>query len=101
MHADVGVYGQDSWTINRLTLNYGARWEYFTSGIAAETSTAGRFSTARTFAPIKMPTWNSFSPRFGAVYDLFGNQKTALKLSLGKYMQAGTTGFSEHTIRWR
>ncbi len=24
----------------------------------------------------------------GAVYDLFGNGKTALKLSLGKYMQA-------------
>ena len=42
-----------------------------------------------------MPTWKSFSPRFGAVYDLFGNQKTALKVSIGKYMQAGTTGFSE------
>jgi hypothetical protein len=42
-----------------------------------------------------MPTWKSFSPRFGAVYDLFGNQRTALKFSLGKYMQAGTTGFSE------
>ena len=36
-----------------------------------------------------MPTWKSISPRFGAVYDLFGNQKTALKVSVGKYMQAG------------
>ena len=35
------------------------------------------------------------SPRFGAVYDLFGNQKTALKFSIGKYMQAESTGFSE------
>jgi hypothetical protein len=95
LHADVGVYGQDSWTMNRLTLNYGARWEYFASGTAQATSTAGRFSKERVFAPIKMPTWKSFSPRFGAVYDLFGNQKTALKMSLGKYMQAGTTGFSE------
>jgi len=95
LHADVGVYGQDSWTINRLTLNYGARWEYFASGIPAETSTAGRFSKERSFGPIDMPTWKSFSPRFGAVYDLFGNQKTALKVSIGKYMQAGTTGFSE------
>jgi hypothetical protein len=95
LHADVGVYGQDSWTINRLTLNYGARWEYFASGIPEETSTEGRFSKSRTFGPIDMPTWKSFSPRFGAVYDLFGDQKTALKVSVGKYMQAGTTGFSE------
>jgi hypothetical protein len=95
LHADVGVYGQDSWTINRLTLNYGARWEYFASGIPEETSGQGRFSKERKFGPIDMPTWKSISPRFGAVYDLFGNQKTALKVSIGKYMQAGTTGFSE------
>ena len=93
--ADVGIYGQDSWTINRLTVNYGARWEYFASGIPEEVSTAGRFSSDRKFGPIEMPTWKSFSPRFGAVYDLFGNQKTAIKVSVGKYMQAGTTGFSE------
>ena len=75
--------------MNRLTLNYGARWEYFAPGIPEETSPAGRFTAARTFGPIEMPTWKSISPRFGAVYDLFGNQKTALKFSIGKYMQAG------------
>jgi hypothetical protein len=95
LHADLGIYAQDSWTLNRLTLNYGARWEYFASGIPVESSTPGRFSGQRDFGPIDMPTWKSFSPRFGAVYDLFGNQKTALKFSVGKYMQAGTTGFSE------
>jgi hypothetical protein len=42
LHADVGVSGQDSWTMKRLTLNYGARWEYFASGTAQATSTAGR-----------------------------------------------------------
>ena len=95
LHADVGIYGQDSWTMNRLTLNYGARWEYFSSGTSEATATPGRFTAQRTFPAIEMPTWKSFSPRFGAVYDLFGNQKTALKVSIGKYMQAGTTGFSE------
>jgi hypothetical protein len=95
LHADVGVYGQDSWTMNRLTLNYGGRWEYFSSGTSEATATPGRFTAQRTFPAIEMPTWKSFSPRFGAVYDLFGNQKTALKVSIGKYMQAGTTGFSE------
>ena len=41
-----------------------------------------------------MPTWKSIAPRAGVVFDLFGNQKTAIKGSIGKYMQAGTTGFS-------
>jgi hypothetical protein len=95
LHGDTGIYAQDVWTLNRLTLNYGARWEYFTHGIPLETSPAGRFTAARTFGPIEMPTWKSIAPRFGAVYDLFGDQKTALKFSIGKYMQAGSTGFTE------
>ena len=92
LRADVGIYGQDSWTLNKLTLNYGARWEYFASGIDREVSEGGRFTAARVFGPIDMPTWKSISPRFGAVYDVFGNQRTAVKFSLGKYMQAGDYG---------
>ncbi|MEQ1729375.1 MAG: carboxypeptidase regulatory-like domain-containing protein [Vicinamibacterales bacterium] len=95
LHSDLGIYAQDAWTLNRLTLNYGARWEYFAHGTPEQSSPAGRFTAARHFDPIDMPTWKSISPRFGAVYDVFGNQKTAVKFSLGKYMQAGSTGFSE------
>jgi hypothetical protein len=95
LHADFGIYGQDTWTVNRLTLNYGARWEYFAHGIPEEVAPAGRFTAARTFGPVDWPTWKSFSPRGGAVYDVFGNQKTAIKFSMGKFMQAGSTGFSE------
>jgi len=111
LKADLGIYAQDSWTFKRLTVNYGARWEYFASGVPEETSGVGRFvATARTFGPIDMPAWKSISPRGGVVYDLFGNQKTALKFSLGKFMQAGTTGFSNRynplqltmaTVAWK
>ncbi|MEQ1908281.1 MAG: carboxypeptidase regulatory-like domain-containing protein [Vicinamibacterales bacterium] len=95
LHEDLGLYAQDAWTLNRLTINYGARWEYFTHGTPEQSSPAGRFTAARHFDPIDMPTWKSIAPRLGAVYDVFGNQKTALKFSVGKYMQAGSTGFSE------
>jgi hypothetical protein len=95
LKADLGVYAQDAWTLNRLTMNYGVRFEHFAHEIPNEVAPAGRFSAAREFGPIPLPTWNSASPRFGAVYDLFGNQKTAVKFSIGKYMQAGSTGFSE------
>ncbi len=95
LHKDIGIFAQDAWTLKRLTLNYGARWEYFAHGIPLETAPAGRFTGARTFGPIEMPTWKSIAPRFGAVFDLFGTQQTAIKFSMGKYMQAGSTGFSE------
>ena len=95
LKADLGIFAQDSWTMDRLTVNYGARWEYFASGVSAETSGVGRFvPTERNFGPIDMPSWTSIAPRGGVVYDLFGNQKTALKFSMGRYEQAGTTGFS-------
>ncbi len=94
LDADFGIFAQDSWTINRLTLNYGGRYEHFASSTRAAVSGAGRFVGERKFDAIKMPTWNSVAPRVGVVYDLFGNQKTALKFSFGKYMQAGTTGFA-------
>jgi hypothetical protein len=95
LKADLGIFGQDSWTMNRLTINYGARWEYFASGVTQESSGIGRFvPTVREFGPIDMPTWTSIAPRAGVVFDLFGDQRTALKFSIGRYEQAGTTGFS-------
>ena len=38
--------------------------------------------------------WKDVTPRMGATYDLFGNGKTALKVTLNKYLEGlGTTGF--------
>jgi len=91
---DIGIYGQDTWTFRRLTVNYGARWEYFASQVAEEVSGLGRFVGERKFGPIEMPTWKTFSPRSSVVYDLFGNGKTALKFGLSKYQQAGTMAFA-------
>ncbi|MBI2835117.1 MAG: carboxypeptidase regulatory-like domain-containing protein [Acidobacteria bacterium] len=93
---DLGVYVQDSWTIKRLTLNPGLRWQQFLGSIPAQDSPAGRFVPARHFDKIdNIPNWKNWTPRFGAAYDLFGNGKTAIKGSIGKYMQQDNTLFQE------
>ena len=35
-----------------------------------------------------VPNWKDVTPRLGVAYDLFGNGKTAVKFSIGKYLEA-------------
>ncbi len=94
LNADVGIYVQDTWTFDRLTLNGGLRWEYLNSEVADQVSPAGRFVGERRFARIPMPIWKDWAPRFGAVYDLFGSGKTALKAGVNRYNESRTTFFA-------
>jgi hypothetical protein len=110
LNADFGVYGQDSWTLRRLTLNAGLRWEYLNAQVSDEESPAGRFAPARHFDRIPdLPNWKDLAPRFSVVYDVFGNSKTAVKFLANRYNQARTTGFAANynplasvtaTLRW-
>lgn len=94
---DLGIYVQDSVRFNRLTVNPGLRVELFNTYIPAQTSPAGRFVPERAFAKIEnLPSWKDIAPRFGLVYDVFGDSKTAVKVHLGKYMRAySTVGFAQ------
>jgi carboxypeptidase family protein len=93
---DLGLYVQDSFTYRNLTLNPGIRFEAFNTEVPEQGSPAGRFVPARHFDKIEnLPNWRDVAPRFGAVYDLFNNGKTALKFHVGKYMRAySTVGFA-------
>lgn len=95
LNADLGVFAQDAWTLKRLTVNVGARWEYFNSEVSTEESPAGRFVPARSFDAIPMPVWKDIAPRFGIVYDLFGDAKTAIKAGINRYEQAQTVALAE------
>ena len=87
MKADIGLFAQDQWTIDRLTLNMAIRYDYFNAYVPAQVHPAGPFIGERNFQEVTcVPCWNDISPRFSAAYNLFGNGKTALKVSVGKYM---------------
>ena len=49
LNADLGVYVQDSWTLKRLTLNPGVRFEYFNVSINAMEVEPGRFVGFRSY----------------------------------------------------
>ena len=111
LNRDLGIYLQDSWRLNRLTVNAGLRWENIKAQVLASESSAGRFVPARKFEAIQnLPNWNDWAPRFAAILDVFGTGKTALKYSFNRYNQIRTTGIATNynpllsqtaTLPWR
>jgi hypothetical protein len=96
---DLGLYAQDQWAIKRLTLNYGVRFDYFYGWIPAQhvDATPNGWVPARDFDEIKAtPSWKDVNPRGGAVYDLFGDGRTALKVTIGRYVQKTTIGITQN-----
>jgi len=87
---------QDKWQLGRkLTLNLGMRFDRYHSWYPEQTNpgdgpwaSATYFPTSRFKTPYPrqdMPIQMSLVPRIAVVYDLFGNTKTALKGSFGRY----------------
>lgn len=97
LKAEMGVYAQDRWTIDRLTLNLGVRFDYFNAYVPAQEAPAGLYVGARSFGPVKdVPNWKSINPRLGGSYNLFGDGRTAVKASVGRYN--GPIGVSQLRI---
>jgi hypothetical protein len=89
------IFMQDQWTRGRMTLQGALRYDYVYSWAPAEGN--GTDQTSRfTSTPIRFPRTDSvtgyhdLSPRMGLAYDLFGNGRTALKASVGRYLSAAT-----------
>lgn len=94
----VGVYAQDQWTIDRLTLNLGVRYDHINAYVPAQShpgplaerylgEAATRFVPSFNTDPIdNVPNYHDIVPRLGAAYDLLGDGRTALKATFGKYI---------------
>jgi hypothetical protein len=88
IHQDLGLFIQDQWTRKRLTLTGGVRYDYYNGGAAAEHLDAGFWVPARDFpATTRSPLWKDVNPRIAASFDLFGDGKTAVKASAGRFVK--------------
>jgi hypothetical protein len=90
---EIGLFAQDRWTINRWTVNAGVRYDQFIGGYPDQERGPVLYLPTRNFTVAAVTSINTkdVTPRLGVAYDLFGNGKTAVKFSAGKYMLASVT----------
>jgi hypothetical protein len=99
LNADLGLFLQDAWTLKRLTLTPGIRWEHFNASYPDEGVSVSQqalmiaegYSPRPLFPGTRMPTFRDWAPRVGAAYDLFGDGKSAIKASFARYNTAFST----------
>lgn len=85
-----GFFIQDSWSMNRLTLNIGGRYDKYVGTLPDQSSTGGTFGTPRTVTEQEVINHGIAVWRVGASYDLTGSGRTALKASASRYgLQVG------------
>jgi hypothetical protein len=94
---EIGLYIQDQWTVKRLTINAGVRYDELNNQTDAVDLPAGRFVAARSFPAVKnVPNWSDINPRLGGSYDLFGDGRTAIKVSVNRFVQGvGAAGITQ------
>lgn len=89
------LFVQDQWTRGRLSLQGALRYDTVNSWAPADHNGTDQVNALNP-TPIRFPRtvsvrrYNDITPRMGAAYDLFANGKTAVKVSLGKYLAAAT-----------
>jgi len=82
------LFANDTWNLNRkLTLNLGFRYEGYVPHLAAQgKSGSGPYQQAFTVADTYLKRLNGPVPRLSAVYDVFGNGRTAMRAGFAKYV---------------
>jgi hypothetical protein len=97
---EMGLFAQDQWTLGRMTLTGGLRYDYYNAGSDAQTLEAGIWVPERSFPATKgEPLWKDWNPRFAVAYDLLGDGRTAIKGSLNRSVAFGGRGIvANHPI---
>ena len=106
------LYAQDAYTLKRLTLTGGIRWErvegylpaqegpasqYFPAGLVFQgvsiNGVTQDFTIRKSFDAVHdNPLWHNWGPRIAGAYDIRGNSKTVARVSYGRYLDQINTG---------
>jgi hypothetical protein len=88
LDADHGAFIEDRWTVGRLTATGGVRYDYYKLSFPEQRIGPTQFTPTRNIVlPSTVgPHWHDVSPRLGLAYDVSGDGKTAVKFSIGKYL---------------
>lgn len=90
-------YVTDQWIVNRATLNLGLRYDYQKTSADPATLPANNIVPERSFEGIdRIHHFHDLNPRLGLSYDLFGNNRTALKFTLNRYVDNLESGQNRH-----
>jgi hypothetical protein len=94
----LGLYVQDQWVVNKLTVNMGVRFDHFGAYVPEQTRPAGYFVDALHVNPVdNAGNFNDLGPRLGVSYDVFGNGKTAIKGAVGRYIGSLGAAFANQS----
>ena len=94
--ASLGIYAQEQWTLDRLTVNAGLRWDYNDAGYPDQSRPTNIWAPSPfTISGQTVVTWKDFQPRLGGAYDLRGDGRTALKFSASRYGRRASTDWSQ------
>ncbi len=87
-----GLFFQEQWTAGRLTVQGGIRYDRASSWAPDQRLESRFFSAPLVFGrtPV-VDAYNDVTPRFAVAYDVFGTGKTAIKATLGKYLESTVT----------
>jgi len=92
------VFVNDTWSLGRVTLNLGVRWDRYRGWMPDQRQLAyaiGPVSVPETVFPEQsFYTWNSLGPRAGITYDIGGDGKTVVKASYGLFWHNPGPGVS-------
>ena len=94
LNAGLGIYAQDNWTMKRLTLNYGLRYDYLLESVVGQPQQQGTFAVINAYPDKNMPTQTNWEPHVSVIYDLTGNGKTAIRAGYNRYVNGATTSLA-------
>jgi hypothetical protein len=104
---DLGVFIQDRWSLGRVTLNLGLRYDQFIGDTRESSVLPSRHGAGATFGECPdgmvdpgdlctgiVQNWKDISPRVGFAMDVFGNGRTAIKASYARYVAGQAIAFA-------